>query len=253
MAFSVSDFSATINRHGLAKDNLFLARFTTPKTLSTGSGNRDNMNLRDLPFFARTVQLPDLDITTTTVKPQGHGVSHKRATVMENGQVQVVFMVDANFAIKKLFHQWNQGVFNHGNGQGPLNSVDGRGLYELNYHDDYTSTLDILAYSYNQEQITYNYKFYGAFPTSVSGVQLAWENNAQIMTITVNFAYDSFSVDGANDGEVTGLDSKTGLLGFLSSINSVAQQIKQIKKPRNIQDLITQTNNVGRILDTLPF
>ena len=90
MAFNVSDFSATVNRHGLAKDNLFLARFSAPKALSSGSGNRDNMNLRDLPFFARTVQLPDMDITTTTIKPQGHGVSHKRATLMENGQVQVV-------------------------------------------------------------------------------------------------------------------------------------------------------------------
>ena len=73
------------------------------------------------------------------------------------------------------------------------------------------------------------------------------------MTITVNFAYDSFSVEGADDGIVTGFNSKTGLLGFLSSINSVAQQIKQIRKPNSIQDLITQTNNVGRLIDTLPF
>jgi hypothetical protein len=251
MPFNVADFSATINRHGVALNNLFLARFSLPASLS--SGDNEGMNIRDIPFFCRSVQLPDLELNVTDIKTQGHGVSQKRATAMENGTVPLVFMVDSNFAIKKLFHQWNQSVFNHGNGSGPLNSVDGRGLYEFNYHDDYSSTLEVVVYSYHQEQITYNYKFNGAFPVSVGGVQVAWENGAEVMTITVNFAYDSFSVEGADDGVVTGFNSKTGLLGFLSSINSVAQQIKQIRKPNSIQDLITQTNNVGRLIDTLPF
>lgn len=254
MAFNVADFSAALSKHGVAVNNLFLARFSAPKSLSAGSGKRDNMNLRDIPFFCRSAQLPDLEVNVTDIKTQGHGISQKRATAMENGTIPVVFMVDSKFAIKKLFHQWNQSIINHGNGGGSMEvNPDGRKLYEYNYHDDYTSTLEVVVYSYNQEEITYNYKFNNAFPVSVGGVQVAWENGAEVMTITVNFAFDSFTVDGGTDGNVQGLDGGTGILGFLSSINSVAQQVKSLRAPRDIQDLITQTNNVGRLLDTLPF
>jgi hypothetical protein len=258
MAFNVSELSAQLNKHGVAVNNLFVARFTLPGAMNDAMGppepGTEILPIADIPFFCRSAQLPDLEVNVTDVKTQGHGVSQKRATAMENNIVPVVFMVDSNFAIKKLFHQWNQSIFNHGNGGGVLESTeDGRKLYEYNFHDDYSSVLEIVVYSYNQEQVTYSYKFNGAFPVSVGGVQVAWENGAEVMTFTVNFAYDSFSVSGAKDGKVEGLDSSIGLLGFLSSINSVAQSVKSIKKPKNVQDLITQTNNVGTLLNTLPF
>jgi hypothetical protein len=258
MAFNISEFTSQINKYGLAVNNLFIAQFTLPKSLSlfgSGFGNRTNMETRDIPFFCRSVQLPDLEVGVTDVKEQGHGVSQKRATAMENGVVPVVFMIDANFSIKKLFHQWNQSIFNHGNGDGPLAQLDSRKLYEFNYKDDYSSVLEITVFSHNNTDQAYTYKFFGAFPVSVGGVQSAWENGAEIMTMTVNFAFDSFYVDGAVGGDVlgTGLEDN-GFVGFLSSINSTAQQIKQIrKKPRDVQDLVTQTNNVGRILQDLPF
>jgi hypothetical protein len=258
MTFNVSEFSSQLTKHGVAVNNLFVARFTLPGAMTDAMGppesGKDILPIQDVPFFCRSAQLPDLEVNVTDIKTQGHGTSQKRATAMENGIVPVVFMVDSNFAIKRLFHQWNQSIFNHGNGGGVLESSDdGRKLYEYNFHDDYSSVLEVVVYSYNQEEITYNYKFNGAFPVSVGGVQVAWENGAEVMTITVNFAYDSFTVSGAKDGNVEGFNSSIGLLGFLSSINSVAQQIKSIKKPKNVQDLITQTNNVGRLLDTLPF
>ncbi len=254
MAFNVSEFSSQVNKHGFARNNLFVAAIRPLPKCVTEQGDSENvMPMQDIPFFCRSAQLPDLAVDVTDIKQMGHGVPHKRATGMQNGTVPVIFVVDSGFKIKNLFHKWNQGIMNHGNGQGVLNNVNGRALYEYNYKDDYSTTLDIVVYSYNQEQITYNYKFYGAFPVSVGGVQVAWENNAELMTITVNFAYDSFSVEGATDGDVSGADSSIGLLGFLSSINSVAQSIKSLKKPKNVQDLITQTNNVGTLLNTLPF
>jgi len=255
MAFSVSEFSSQVNKHGLARNNLFVAGISPlPKCLQTDAPpGKEMLPIQDIPFFCQTAQLPNLDVNVTDIKQMGHGISHKRATAMENNTVTCIFMVDADFAIKKFFHRWNQGIINHGNGQGILNNVDGRKLFEYNYHDDYTSTLDVLVYSYGQEAITYNYKFNGAFPVSVGGVQVAWENNAEIMTMPITFAFDSFEVDGALDGKVSGVDSSLGLLGFLSSINSVAQSIKSLKKPKNVQDLITQTNNVGRLINTLPF
>lgn len=251
MAFSISEFSAQTSKRGLALNNLFVVRITFPGQL--GSTLETYINSREIPFYCRSAQLPDMEVGLQEVRHQGYGMAHKRAVGMSYAPIPLVFMVDADFGIKKLFHRWNQGIFNHGNGKGPQQIVQGRKLYEHAWHEDYAGTVEIVVYSYHQEQITYTYKLNGAFPVSVGGVQVAWENGAEVMTMTVNMAYDSLTVDGADDGNVTGSGSAgNGILSFLSSLNTIGQAVNQIRTPRSIQDLIVQTNNVGTILRNLP-
>lgn len=251
MAFSLSEFQAQVNKRGLAVNNLFLVRITFPGAL--GQSLEEQFSTREIPFYCRSVQLPEFEVGVQDVRHQGYGMAHKRAVGMNYGTVPLVFMVDADFGIKKLFHRWNQGLINHGNGSGPAAIVQGRRLYEHNFHQDYAGTVEIQVYSWHQEAVTYTYKLNGAFPVSVGGISVAWENGAEIMTLTVNVAYDSLTVDGATGGEVTGLASQgNGILGFLSSLNTIGQAISQVRFPRNIQDIVTQTNNVGTILRNLP-
>jgi hypothetical protein len=251
MAFNISEFQGQVNKRGLAVSNLFLTRITFPGAL--GAALEQHMNSREIPFYCRSVQLPDFEVGLQEVRHQGYGMAHKRAVGMSYQTIPMVFMVDANFGIKKLFHRWNQGMINHGNGGSAMEMLNGRRIYEHNYHEDYAGTVEIQVYSWNQENITYTYKLNGAFPVSIGGIQVAWENNAEVMTITVNMAYDSLTVDGADSGKVTGLaGSGNGILGFLSSLNTIAQAVGQIRKPRGIQDLIVQTNNIGTILNNLP-
>lgn len=254
MAFNVSEFRSTIDRKGLAVNNLFLTRiYFNAGQLGEILGGESAFPAREIPFYCRSVQLPNLDIATTDIKRQGYGVATKTATGMQYNEVPMVFMVDAEFGIKKLFHRWNQAIFNHGNGGSSQMMVDGRKQYELSFHDDITATIEVLVYSYHQQQVVYTYKFEGCFPTAIANPQIGWENSAEIMTMSVNFAYDSFSVDGAENGSVTGLaQSGNGILGFLSSINSVVQSVKQLRLPRNIQDAVVQTNNLGTIINNLP-
>ena len=251
MSFSISEFNGQIAKRGLAVNNLFLTTITFPGQLGTELNKY--INSREIPFYCRSVNLPDMEVGLQDVRVQGYGMAHKRAAGMTYAPISMVFMVDADFGIKKLFHRWNQGIFNHGNGSGPAEIVAGRKLYEHAYHEDYAGVVDIKVYSWHQDNITYTYKLNGAFPVSVGGIQVAWENGAEVMTMTVNMAYDSLTVDGAEGGSVTGLASAgNGILGFLSSLNTIGQAVNQIRRPRNIQDLIVQTNNVGTILRNLP-
>src|SRR6056300_14973 len=203
MPFNVNEFRAVTGKKGFALDNLFLLRVNFP--LVNLGGILGNLSGREIPFYCRSVQLPSFDIGITPIKTQGFGISQKRAQSMEHGTLPAVFMVDADFNIKKLFHAWNQSIFNHGNGGSVLAGVDGRKLYEMNYKDDYSASIDVIVYSYQSDEIKYNYRFNGVFPINVTNPALAWENSAQVMTMSVNFAYDSFEVSGANIGSLTGL------------------------------------------------
>jgi hypothetical protein len=251
MAFSLSEFNGQIAKRGLAKNNLFLTTITLPGQL--GREAQEYIGTNEIPFYCRSVALPEMDLGLQEVRHQGYGMAHKRAVGMSYTPINMVFMVDADFGMKKLFHRWNQWIFNHGNGDSAQTVVDKKKMYHHNFHQDYAGVVEIKVYSWNQENISYTYKLNGAFPVQMGGINVAWENGAEVMTMTVNMAYDSLTVDGAKGGEVTGLAKDgNGLLSFLSSLNTIGQAINQIKKPRNIQDLITQTNSVGTILNNLP-
>lgn len=250
MAFNISEFSSVINKKGVALTNLFVARINFP--LVNFGGILGNLSGREIPFFCRSVALPSMDVNVQTFKEQGYGTGVRRATGMEHGVVNAVFMIDADFEIKKLLHGWNQTIYNHGNGGSVLGGVDGRKIYEMNYKDDYSAQIEILVYSFHSDSITYQYKFNGAFPVSVGGVTLAWENGAEVMTIPVSFAYDSMSVEGAEYGSMSGIGSGSSALSFLNSINTIGRAVDRLSIPRSIDDLIRQTNNVGTIIRNLP-
>lgn len=250
MAFNVAEFRAVTSKKGFAVDNLFVLRVNFP--LVNLGGILGALSGREIPFYCRSVALPSLDVAIQDIKVQGFGTGHKRAMGMEHGTLPAVFMVDADFNIKKLFHAWNQSIYNHGNGGSVLAGVDGRKIYEMNYKDDYSAAIDVVVYSYNSEEIVYNYRFNGAFPVSVGNPTLAWENSAQVMTMPVNFAYDSITMDGANIGSLTGLGSGNGFLGFINSINNIGQAINQLSVPQNVTDLLNQVNTVGTIVGNLP-
>ena len=246
MPFNVNEFRSVTGKKGFAQSNLFLCKITFP--LINLGGILGSLSGREIPFYARSVQIPDFTVNTQDIKVQGYGTSHKRAIGMEHGTLPVVFMIDSDFYIKRLFHAWNQSIYNHGNGGSILAGVDGRKIYELNYKDDYSATIEISVYSYQSESVSYTYRFNGAFPITMSNPQLAWENNAEIMTMGVNFGYDSMYVDGGNDGSLTGIGSGNPLLGFINSLNTIGNAVNNLSIPRTAQDLFNQVNNLGTII-----
>jgi hypothetical protein len=89
------------------------------------------------------------------------------------------------------------------------------------------------------------------YPTNIGSVSEAWENNAEVMTLPVGFTYDSLTVSGATSPVVLDRESGVnGLLSWFSTINTVAQAIKGIKRPRNIQDAINEITNISTIVNS---
>jgi len=247
MAFNLSEFSAQINRRGLAKDNLFAVRITLP---ASANFLNEEIPTRDLTFLCRSVDIPEFALETMKVKHRGFGPGSTRPIGLEYSYLPTVFMVDSNFAVKKFFHRWMQEIVHYDVEQGYVNELpNGLLPYEIGYKDDYAGTVEVLVYSSNQNDSFYTYKFGNAFPVALGNITTAWGNQAEIMTLPVTFSYDELKVDGTLQGVATSLSNRgNGVLSYLSSLNTFGQAVNGLELPQSIQDAVNLYTDVNTIL-----
>lgn len=181
MAFNINEFLGEVNKSGLAKNNLFEAYITAPVA--------QNANVR---LLCRSASLPGVDIETQSVRPHGYGPDFKVPTSFSLPPITCIFMVDGNFDMKKYFHRWSQKVFNYDNNT-MTSSDNGTRAYEAGYMREYAGSITIRVYPQNDPSVYYEYRYGNAYPVSIGGIDVAWENGAEIMTMSVSFAYDIFS------------------------------------------------------------
>ena len=238
-----------MGRRGVAINNLFYVTITLPTVMGAVS---DELSNRQISFLCRSVDIPPFNVGTTEIKPQGHGMSEKRPTSMQFESLPTVFMVDAEFAVKRFFHRWMQSIVNYDTQSGILSEVNGRVPFEFGYKRDFSATVTVHVYSDTTGTFEYVYEFGKAWPTFVGGTQVAWENSSEIMTLPVTFTYSQLKVTGAQPGSISaGASRGNGLLTYLSAINAYGQAIDQIDRPRDIQDLINTVTDVRTILNSI--
>ena len=245
MAFNVSEFSSHLNKRGLSKNNLFVLNITLP----ANSSLRNEITTRDLSFLCRSVDIPEMGVSTIKVKERGYGPGSTRPIDIEYSPLSTVFMVDSEFAVKRFFHRWMQEIVNYDVNQGVSSvSVNGMMPYEFGYKDDYAGTIEVYVFGDNSDKNIYKYKFESAFPISLGNVSVAWENAAEIMTMPVSFSYDHFSPDGIIEGvNSNSVNRANGLIEKISSINNIGQTIGGTILPQQIRDIINLHSGVREI------
>jgi len=252
MSFNIADFSSKLNQHGVAKDNLFFARITLPKSITNELLSVSPI-VRDLEFFCRGVTLPEIAIETGEVQPQGFGPVVRRPQSMNFPVLPATFMVDSKFGVMKLFHRWAQAVCNYDTSGGRFAGVNNQLPFEMGYKEDYQATMQVAVYSHGSKSVEYVYEFSGLYPINVGNIEASWTNGGEVMILPVGFTYDEMKVTGARTGEVLSNrpGSTTGkLLKWFSSINSAVSTIESITRPSGVQDAINQINNVNNIIES---
>ena len=248
MAFSISEFNSKIGQHGLAKSNLFFARVNIPRALRDELGEIPIS--RDLEFFCRSVQLPEMELGTADIQQQGFGAITRRPQSMTFPILPATFMVDSNFGVLKFYHRWMQAVVNYDKSGGNYGSVNNALPFEMGYKSEYASTMDVAVFSQNTNKVEYVYSFSGLYPVSVGNLSVAWENSAEVMALPVGFTYDELKVTGSQQGKVQSNKPPLGtLLKWFSRINSFANSIQSIQNPTNIQDSINNIQNISSMFD----
>jgi hypothetical protein len=204
MARGISEFKTKLINGG-ARPNLFLVRLNFPTTLGQiadiGPIDASNTITERAEFLVKTAQLPASTIGTIDVPFRGRMLKVAGDRTFEPWSVTVIN--DGEFGIRKAFETWSRGI----------NALT-ENVSQLGYGDDnpgYCVDLEVFQLSRDSKtpsktpssittagvdgmDVVRAYKFYDAWPSSLSAIDLSYESNDQIEEFTVEFQYNYYEV-----------------------------------------------------------
>jgi hypothetical protein len=103
-----------------------------------------------------------------------------------------------------FWYNWINAIFKF-NGQEPngnnlFTGADAPGRipqYNLKYKEDYSTIMMIVLYNDLGETVK-TINLYDAFPSSIREIPLAWNDNQNLMRLSVSITYSQFSFVGSN-------------------------------------------------------
>ena len=208
MARGISEFKTKLINGG-ARPNLFLVRLNFPTTLNTITDieavDSSNVITERAEFLVKTAQLPASTIGTIDVPFRGRMLKVAGDRTFEPWSVTVVN--DGQFGIRKAFETWSRGI----------NALT-ENVSQLGYGDDnpgYCVDLEVFQLGRDKQKpnktpqsmtsqgrdgmdVIRAYKFYDAWPSSLSAIDLSYESNDQIEEFTVEFQYNYYEASKPN-------------------------------------------------------
>lgn len=209
MAFNISSFTSSLQKHGVAQNNAFRMRITTPLALQTETKGTSPV-IDDAEFYCQSVTLPEFDIQTSEVQQQGFGTITRRPQSLNFPVLPAVFLVDQELGMVKYFHRWAQHIINYDNSNGQYSSVDGALPFEINYKSDYATRLNVDVLAKNGS-VEYSYEFGGAYPINIGSVEESWADNDALLTLSVGFSFDTLKVTGSKEGLVVDVENGSAI------------------------------------------
>ena len=189
----VDDFKAKL-RGGGARPNLFKVTVNYP---AIAGGDAELTS-----FMCEAAQLPGSSIGTIPIPFRGRQLKVAGDRTFEPWSVTVIN--DGEFNIRKAFEKWSRGINAHTENVGQLGyGADGgesycrdMTVYQLSRDGQKPSKTpsNIEAPGVDGLDVVRAYRFYDAWPSSLSAIDLSYESNDQIEEFTVDFQYNYFEV-----------------------------------------------------------
>jgi hypothetical protein len=203
MAKSITEFKSQLKKGG-ARPNLFLVRLTFPASITqiADIGNVQSAQTlsKQAEFLVKTAQIPASNIGTIEVPFRGRMLKVAGDRTFEPWSVTVIN--DGSFEIRQAFEAWSRGInaltenasqLGYGTDGGRSYCAD-MTVYQLSRDGKNPSKTP--SQPNNGEgselEVVRAYKFYDAWPSAISSIDLSFEANDQIEEFTVEFQYNFF-------------------------------------------------------------
>ena len=167
---NINDFKAKLAGGG-ARANQFKVTMPFPGYAQVGG------EIEDLAFLCRATSIPTMTIAQVDVPFRGRVVKIAGDRTIPNWSITV--LNDTNFKLRNAFERWQNGINNMTDNEGLTNPVD----YQV---DAFIDHLD------RNGNTIKSYTLRGAYPTSVSLMDLNYETVDAIQTFTVSLEYQYF-------------------------------------------------------------
>ena len=205
MARGISEFKSRLAKGG-ARPNLFMVRLNFPTTLSNIVDIDAVDSATDLTgqaeFLVKTAQLPASTIGVIDVPFRGRMLKVAGDRTFEPWSVTVIN--DGAFRLRKAFETWSRGVnaltenvsqLGYGSGD-PISYCVDMTVFQLSRDNQTPSKTptNMTALGEDGMEVVRAYKFYDAWPSSLSALDLSYESNDQVEEFTVEFQYNYYEV-----------------------------------------------------------
>jgi hypothetical protein len=131
---------------------------------------------RDISILCESVNLPGRQITTIDYQAEKQSIKIPYSAINED--VTMSFILTNDYYMKKLFDDWQSAVFD-------------MNRYRAGYKKDFTT--DIVIQQLNQQNIpVYGVRLEGAFPVTVSSINLDNNSENTIQKLNVTLSYENY-------------------------------------------------------------
>ena len=206
MPFNVNNFKQNLDFFGYIKNNKFEVFVQSPKFLRNKymKINDRETSIKDinnlLRFRIDQVRTPSASLLSVDTNRYGIGPTQKMPFNAQYFDTTFSILLDRNTDLWDFWYNWINGIYNF-NGQEP----DGNNIftggripnYTLEYKDEYSTNMMIVIYNDVGETVK-TINLYEAFPSSMREIQLAWNDNINLMRIAVTVTYSSYTLVGSN-------------------------------------------------------
>lgn len=200
MPFNISTFKSNLDRYGYLQNNKFEVYVRPPNVLI----NKNILNLRNqqnvfdivrlLKFRIEEIKIPGIALYTADVYRYGIGSSSKYPFTSVVSEITLTMVADQYSFIYQFWHHWLRSVFEFNGVENNQNSQVNRiPTYTADYRDNYSTMLQIIVYDNEGNEVT-TYNLYDAFPISMRESALLWEDNNDLLNVSINLTFKEFTV-----------------------------------------------------------
>ena len=200
---SLSQFKSQLIGGG-ARPNLFEVSVEFPAAVNQfiqqdGGTGFDSNNFN---FMCKAAQLPASTITPIEIPFRGRTLKVAGDRSFDVWSVTVIN--DENFSLRRSFEAWMQNINQYSDHTGFNNPGDYMSNATVRQLGRAGVARETGSGSGGDAQVLAQYKFYDIFPTSVSAIELSYDNENTIEDFTVDFQIQFFAPEAANSNVVQG-------------------------------------------------
>ena len=181
--FSVTKFKSSL-KHGGARPSLFKVEFQYPSKIPAPPTKAS--------FLVRATTIPASTIGSYDVFYHGKAIKVAGDRTFDTWDTTI--FNDEDFGIRNTLENWMAAISNH-----KLNTRNKQTFQNMSEGDvaAYKSTLKVIQFSKAGKELR-AYRFFGAWPSALSTINLDWATASEIEEFTCTWVYDSWTAIDSN-------------------------------------------------------
>ena len=136
-------------------------------------------------YLVRAASLPASNLGEIPVAFRGRSI-YMAGDRADPEPWETTFINDTDFSIRNAMERWHNGINNYETALG------------TQFPQDYTATLTVQQKDRDDTRVLKEYQFMGAWPQSISSIELSASENDAIEEFSVTWRYEYFRIAGIN-------------------------------------------------------